>query len=55
MAGHGGEFSFFQDIDVRTDISISIRPMITNFGKQVDLKDLTQLRLTKQVLVKSLR
>ena len=37
MADQGGELSFFQGsrvrIDIRIDISISIRPMITTFGK----------------------
>ena len=58
MADQGGEFSFFQDIhvriDIRSDISISIRPMTTKFGKQVHLQDLTQMRLIKQVLMTSL-
>ena len=58
MADQGGEFSFFQDIhvriDIRSDISISIRPITTKFGKQVHLQDLTQMRLIKQVLMMSL-
>ena len=58
MADQGGEFSFFQDIhvriDIRSDISISIRPITTKFGKQVHLQDLTQMRLIKQVLMTSL-
>ena len=41
MANRGGEFSFFQGINVRicirTDISTSIRPMVTKFRKQVHL------------------
>ena len=45
MADRGVEFSLFQGIyariDIRIDISISIRPMITKFGKQVHLQDLT--------------
>ena len=49
MADRGEEFSFFQDIhvriDIRIDISISIRPMTTKFGKQLHLQDLTQMRL----------
>ena len=53
------EFSIFQGIhvrfDVSIDISISIRPMITKFGKQIHLQDLTQMRPIKQVLVMSLR
>ena len=43
MADEGGEFSSFQGSHVRTciriDISISIRPMITKFGKQVHIQD----------------
>ena len=39
MADQGNKFSFFQDIhvriEIRTDISISIRPMTTKFGKQI--------------------
>ena len=49
MADWGGEFSFFQDIyvriDIRIDISISIRSMTTKFGKQVHVGELTQMRL----------
>ena len=59
MVDRGGEFCFFQDIhvrfDIRIDISISIRPMTTKFGRQVPLQDLTQMRLIKQVLVMPLR
>ena len=55
----GGEFRFFQDvhvrIDIRTDICTSIKPMTTNFCKQVHLQDLTQMKLITQVLVTSLR
>ena len=58
MADQCGEFRFFQGIHVRIgiriDISISIRPMITKFGKQVHPQELTQMRLIKQVLVTSL-
>ena len=58
MADRRGDFSFFQGIHVRininTDISISVRPMITKFGKQAHLQDLTLMRLIKQVLVTSL-
>ena len=58
MADRGGEFSFFQGfhekIDIRIDISISIKPMTTRFGKQVHLQDLTQMKLIKQMLVTSL-
>ena len=59
MADRVSEFSFFQGIHARTgltiDISISIRAIITKFGKQVHLHDFTQMRLIKQVLVTSLR
>ena len=48
---------FFQvlhaKIDIRIDISISIRSMTTKFGKQVHLEQLSQIRLIKQVLVTS--
>ena len=37
--------------DVRIDISISIRYMATEFGKQVHLGDLTQMTLVKQISV----
>ena len=40
---------------IRIDISLSIRPMITKFGKQVHLQDFTQMRVIKQVLVMLLR
>ena len=55
MANRGSEFSFFLRIHVRINISISIKPMITKFGKQVNLQYLSQMRLIKQVLVTSLR
>ena len=49
MADLGGEFRFFQGIleriDMRIDISVSIRPMTTKFGEQLHLQDLTQMRL----------
>ena len=44
MAHRGGEFSFFLGIHVRIDISISIKLMITKFGKQKHLQDLIQMR-----------
>ena len=53
MADRGCELSFFQYIHLRSDISISMRPKITKFGKQVHLQDLTQMRLIRQVLVTS--
>ena len=59
MADPSGEFSFVQAILARTDIgigiSISIRPMTTEFGKLVHLGELTQMRLIKQLLVTSPR
>ena len=55
MEGGVGEFSFFQDIQVKNDIiiatSISLRPMATKFYQKVNLHDFTQLRPIKQVLV----
>ena len=58
MADWDGEFIFFQGIQIRTniiiDISMSIRPMTTKFGKKVYLQDLTKMKLIKQVLVKFL-
>ena len=55
MADRCAYFNSFQCIHVifnkRIDISISIRPMITKFSKQVHLQDLLQVRLIKQVLV----
>ena len=57
MADRGGEFSFFQGIyvriDIRIDVSISIRSMVTKFSKQLHLQDLTQMRLIKRVLMTS--
>ena len=47
MEDQGGDFSFFQGIhvriDKRIDISTSMRPMITNFGKQLHLQHLTKI------------
>ena len=55
----GTQFSIFQDIyvrfDIRIDMSMSIRPVITKFGKQVHLQDLTQMRIIKKILVTPLR
>ena len=57
MVDQGGEFNIFQGIHVRTnikiDISIFIRPMTTKFDKQVHLREVTQTRQIKQVLVTS--
>ena len=55
MTDRGGEFSLFQGIHVKIDISISIRPIITKFGKRVHLQGLTQMRQMKQVHMTSLR
>ena len=59
MTDRGGGFSFFQgihvSINIRIDISISIRPVATKFGKQVHVEELTQMRIIKQVLVKPSR
>ena len=59
MAGRGVEFRFLRDnhvrIDIKIDISISIRPMTTKFGKQLHLEELTKIRLIKQVLLMSSR
>ena len=58
MVDQGSEFSFFQSIhvriNIRIDMSISIRPMITKFGIQVHLQNLIQMRLIMQELVTSL-
>ena len=49
MVDQGGESSFFPDIhesiDIRIDISISVRLMTTKCGKQVHLQDLNQMKL----------
>ena len=46
MADRGGEFTFLQDnhlrIDMRTDISISVRPITIKIGKQTHQEELTQ-------------
>ena len=55
MADLGCDFRFFRGIHVKIDIiiniSISIGPMLTVFGKQAYLQDLTQMRLINQVFV----
>ena len=57
MVDQAEQFSFFWDIhikiDTRVDISISLRPMTTKFGKRLDIEELTNLRLDKHVLVTS--
>ena len=49
MANQVGQLCFFEGIHVRFDIrihiSISMRPVITKFGKQVHPQELTQMRL----------
>ena len=59
MVYRGGELSFFHvvhlTIATRTDISISLRVMITKFGKQVHQQELSQVEIIKQVLMKSSR
>ena len=59
MAYRGGELSFFHVIHVtiatRIDTSISLRLMITKFGKQVHQQELSQVGIIKQVLMKSSR
>ena len=42
-------------IVIRIDISISIKHITTQFGKQVHLQELTEMRLIKQVMVSSSR
>ena len=57
MTDQGGESSFCQSIyikiDIRIDMSISLRPVTTKFDKQVHLAELTKMRLIKYVLVTS--
>ena len=57
MADQGSEFSFVRSvhvrINIRIDISISIRPITSKFGKQVHLEEFTQMRKMKQVLMTS--
>ena len=52
MADRGGGFRFFQGAheitDIKIDISSSVRPITTKFGKQV-----IRMRLIRQVLVTS--
>ena len=51
MADRGAEFSFLLGIYVRTGIrigiSMSIKPMITKFDKQVHLQELIQMKVIK--------
>ena len=60
MGNRGGEFSFFQEIhvriDIRIDISYSMRLMITKFDKEVHIDTIwLKMRLIKQMLVMPLR
>ena len=57
MVDRGGDFSLFQSVHAKTDIRIGsfIRSMTNIFGKQARLRELTQMRLIKQVLVMSSR
>ena len=59
MADWGVDLGFFQDIhpriDIRIDISIFKRPMISKFVEQLRLQDLAQMRLIKQLLLTSSR
>ena len=57
MVKWGGNFSFYQAIDIRIDTRIDIRiaisifiiSMTTTFRKGVHLEELTQTRLIKQM------
>ena len=55
MVDRGGEFSFFRGVHVRIDrIDVCFHENYDhNFGKQVNLEQLTQMRLTNQVLTLS--
>ena len=59
MVGRTGEFSFIQGIhvriDMKIDISISVRPLTTKFGSEVHREELILMRLIRQVLVTSSR
>ena len=59
MVDGGSEFIFFWGIhvriDVRIDISISIRPKNPKFGRQIHLQELNQMTVFQQVLVTLLR
>ena len=45
MVDWGSEFSILQGIhvrfDIKIDISVSLKPVITKLGKQVKIQDLT--------------
>ena len=57
MAGLYFDFGFFWDtqmqIDIRVDISISVRPMTIEFGTQVHLDESIDLRVISQILMMS--
>ena len=59
MFDRNGEFSFFGGIHVRTDmrinISISVRPTINKFSKQVDRVDSNETNQTGAVSAITLR
>ena len=46
MADRGGKFSLFHSKNVRADIRISIRPMITKFGQQVHFQQTLTIHWT---------
>lgn len=53
----GLDFGFFWDtqiqIDIRVDISISVRPMTIEFGTQVHLDESIDLRVISQIFMMS--
>ena len=55
MVDPASEISFFRSnharINIGIDMSISMRPMTTKFGRQVHLEELTHIRLVKQMLM----
>ena len=52
MSERSAEFSSFQDVqDRRIDITISIRPMVIKFARQVHLQNLIQMRVIKHVML----
>ena len=57
IASRGCEFSFFRrihgGIDIRINLSNSIRPMNTERGKQVHLEELNQVSVIKHMVVTS--
>ena len=57
MAGLCFDLGFFWDtqiqIDIRVDISISVRPMTIEFGTQVHVDESIDLRVISQILMMS--